>query len=227
MKHRPAQPFNASYLQLSTLTLWSSCLLIGALGIAIPYARPRPPAPEPAPVHAEVLHVELSNEALPMMADQQPSMNLSTPPPAMTMPAAPSVPAMTAVAQPSASIAFAVPVEGPVRIVEKAETSYSRVVEPQPVVQAAAAPVQALTFGQGEGRQPAPEYPYKAMREGQQGSVKVLFTVDESGRVLTAEASTPSPWAMLNAAAVKAVKERWRFRSGPVRTFEVSIRFQL
>lgn len=84
-----------------------------------------------------------------------------------------------------------------------------------------------LTLGQGEGRQPAPEYPRQAARQRQQGTVVVQFTVGEDGRVQVAEAVTPSPWPLLNAAAVRTVRERWRFRAGPARLYQVAIRFEL
>ena len=92
--------------------------------------------------------------------------------------------------------------------------------------QAVPAP-QQLTFGQGDGRQPAPEYPVRARREGQEGTVKVRFLVGEDGRVLTAEAAAQSPWPMLNDSALRVVRERWRFRAGTLRNYEVAIRFQL
>ena len=86
---------------------------------------------------------------------------------------------------------------------------------------------QRLTYGQGEGRQPAPEYPREAAMAHQQGTIVVRFTVGEDGHVQNAQAITPCPYALLNQAAVRAVRENWRFRTGPVRTFEVSIEFQL
>jgi protein TonB len=94
------------------------------------------------------------------------------------------------------------------------------------IAQSVPAP-QQLTYGQGEGRQPAPEYPYRARREGQEGVVKVRFSVGDDGRVLSAEAASPSPWPILNESAVRVVRERWRFRAGPLRNYEVAIRFQL
>jgi TonB family protein len=65
------------------------------------------------------------------------------------------------------------------------------------------------------------------VREGQEGTVTVRFSVGESGRVLTAEALKPSPWPLLDNAAVRVVRERWRFRAGEVRLYEVAIRFEL
>jgi protein TonB len=84
-----------------------------------------------------------------------------------------------------------------------------------------------LTFGEGEGKQPAPDYPRQAMRLGQEGTVLVRLAVDAGGRVVDAQTAIPSPWPLLNQAALRAVRERWRFREGPKRSYEVVIRFEL
>ena len=209
-----------------TFVLWSGCLIIGFLGIVLPYTRPSPPPKEQPAVKAEVLHVELSNDPLPPII---PQTGITPPqPPALdpvptTMP---EVPPMTTVAEPNA-VAFALPVEGPVTIVEPAKASFAAtpVAEPKPAV--AAPPVQVLTFGQGEGRQPAPEYPLRARREGQEGVVGIRFSVGEDGRVLSAATVSPSPWKLLNDSALRVIRERWRFSPGSLRLYEVSIRFQL
>ena len=105
---------------------------------------------------------------------------------------------------------------------------------PQPAVQPArstappAAPTtQQLTFGQGEGAQPAPEYPIEAQLAGQHGVVVVRFTVDKNGNVTSAQAASASPWPLLNQSAVRAVRETWHFAPGSARTYEVSIQFVL
>lgn len=87
--------------------------------------------------------------------------------------------------------------------------------------------VESLTFGQGEGRQPAPGYPLSARRAGQEGTVVVRFSIGTNGEVVAAEVSAPSPWSLLNREAVRVVREQWRFKPGPVRLFEVAIRFEL
>jgi TonB family protein len=53
------------------------------------------------------------------------------------------------------------------------------------------------------------------------------MTVAEDGRVVAAEASQSSPWPLLDSAALRVVKSRWRFAPGPLRAYEVAIRFQL
>jgi TonB family protein len=149
-------------------------------------------------------------------------------PPQLIAPVSPpQAPALIAVAEPNPAIAFALPVEGPVRIVEPKQATSARQTEASTPAPAAAPPVQAITYGEGEGKQPAPEYPRPAIRAGQEGTVTVRMSVSEEGRVLAAEAVSPSPWPLLNDAALRAVRQRWRFRPGPLRLYEVAIRFEL
>jgi TonB family protein len=219
---RPS-PSNSTMLPVATLVGWLVCLVVGGLGFALPYTRPQAPAPEPVATQAELIEVALTSEPLPPV-NPEPRASM-TPPPleALTAPAA--VPPMTAVAQPSAEVAFALPVEGPTQVVPAAQASYSRSVQTNHV--AAAPAVRSLTYGVGEGLQPAPRYPREAARTGQEGRVAVRFLVGENGHVTTAEAAKPSPWPLLNEEAVRTVRQRWRFRSGPVRLYEVTIRFEL
>jgi protein TonB len=147
--------------------------------------------------------------------------------------AVPSAPPLTAVATPSPEIAFALPTQGPMRVVEASKAvpmppADTTAVQPTDTAPAPGpAAVKTLTYGQGEGRQPAPEYPREAVIGREQGTVVVHFTVDENGRVVKAEAAKSCPWPLLNQAAVRAVRETWRFGAGPVRSYEVSIQFQL
>jgi protein TonB len=217
------QQFPAS--AVVTLILWIGCLLVGSLGIVLPYARPVAKEKQPPSVTAEMLQVELTTDPLPPILPQ-PGLTAARPPdlePLAT--AVPEVPPLTPVAEPSA-VAFALPVEGPVVVVEPAKASFTASArsEAKPV---AAPPVRVLTYGQGEGRQPAPEYPLRSRLEGQEGTVGIRFSVSEDGRVLAADAFSPSPWKALNDSALRTLRERWRFSSGPVRLYEVSIRFQL
>ena len=213
------------FVPVLTFVIWTGCLLVGLAGAVFTYARPLPPAPEPPPVTAQILNVEL------MAADASPLPEPSTPnllePPPLTPPAIPSAPPPMAVAAPSPEIAFAVPIKAPARIVPVAEASFRNldapISEPTPTPLAA----RPLTFGQGEGKQPAPEYPRVALREGQEGVVTVRLSVGLDGRVLTAEAASPSAWPLLNDAAIRVVKNRWRFAPGVVRLYEVAIRFQI
>ena len=148
-------------------------------------------------------------------------------------------------------MAFALPIEAPTRLVEVKQAAFVRPA-PQPTPPASsvtpspsqpgtgqpgiaqpgvgttpAPAVQTLTFGEGEGRQPAPRYPDFARRAGQEGTVVIRFSVGADGRVLAAEPSAPAPWAALNREALRVVREQWRFPPGPVRLHEVAIRFEL
>jgi protein TonB len=91
----------------------------------------------------------------------------------------------------------------------------------------APASVETIVFGRGEGRQPAPEYPFQAQRQGQQGTVQIRFTVGENGRILDAALAGPCPWPLLNESALKAVRQTWRFTPGKSRLCQVSIHFTL
>lgn len=211
-----------------TLVIWIGSLSIGVAGFVLPYLRPQPPAKTPPPVVAELLNVELTSDPLPPANPAPPPPNLLTPPPLAQPQAAPPPPQMLSVAAPSAQIAFAVPVAAPARVVPVQQATY-RTVETPPVVEAPPAPPAPtpLVFGQGEGKQPAPEYPRESLRQGQEGTVTVRMTVGDDGRVLAAEAAAPSPWPLLDSAALRVVKTRWRFSPGVTRAYEVAIRFQL
>jgi periplasmic protein TonB len=218
-----------SPLSVVTLVIWLACVVVGTTGFFLRYARPTPPLPEPPPVLAQSVTVELTPDlAPPPPAPAAKLLSTELPPPAARVEAVPTPPAL-AVAEPAPTIAFTVPVAAPARIVTAAAASFrtpERREDPAPAAVAAPVP-QSLVYGQGEGRQPAPEYPRQALREGQEGTVVVRFTVGPDGRVLFAEPATPSPWKLLNDSAVRVVRERWRFAAGSTRYYEVAIRFEL
>lgn len=212
----PAPAHAISLAQLTTLVIWSLCASVGLFGFVLPYQRPHA-ATQPAPMTVEMLNVQLS--AVPEM---QPASAAGGQPSAAAM-NLPQVPQPVAVAEPSTAVAFALPVKNITQIADVRNASYVQA----PANHVTAPAVQHITFGQGEGRQPAPEYPSRARREGQQGTVVVRLTVGENGSVLAAEAVTPSPWPLLNDSAVRTVKHRWAFAGGRTRVYEVPIRFEL
>ncbi len=196
----------AGLLPVATMVLWCACLAVGVIGLPTPLRRSAP-AVEPPPIDAELLNVEAMNRR-PTVAENPPSApaspaDMSAPPPQPIM------------APPSPAITFAEAVKAPVHAVETPE-----IVSTHPSI------IQ-LTFGEGEGRQPPPEYPDEARFAGQEGTVVVRMTVEEDGRVSDASAFSHCPWPILNNAAVHAVRTTWRFPNGPVRSYEVSIQFQL
>ena len=77
-----------------------------------------------------------------------------------------------------------------------------------------------------KGRMPKPVYPAQAKRSGQTGTVLVEFTVDASGRVISAFARSSSGWPLLDAEAVRTVR-RWTFPAGGIMKLQRPIVFQL
>jgi len=221
---------NVSGPDLSTgpvvvLVLWTVCLAVGLAGLVCSYGRPAAPTPEPPPVQAELIQVELAFEASAPPEIEAPFAARSVPP-AVPDPIAAERPVLPALAELDSSIAFPLEVEEPVQTVEFDRAGYT--VE-APVVEQApnlAAP-QRLIFGTGEGIQPAPRYPRPAIRDRQEGAVTIRFTVGETGRVLAAEAVSKSRWPLLNESAIETVRKLWRFKPGDARLYEVAIRFEL
>ncbi len=210
-----AKPAHAvGFLPVTTFVLWTGCLIVGALGYSLHYARPQPPVSAVPPVTAEKITVELDNSPqLIAAAPSHPSEKLTTPPPS---------PSLT-VAAPSAALAFPLPVSGLVNISDADQASPLGRIDT--AVKNTA--IQPLVFGQDAGRQPKPPYPSTAIRQGQEGTVTVRLNVAEDGRVTSTEVSIASPWPLLNETAIRTVRERWRFAPGAPRTYEVPIRFTL
>jgi protein TonB len=159
----------------------------------------------PQPIVAELVTLETLQEPAPVEAESPPRQDIHS-----------GAPLLPVVAAPSPAIPFALPVEGLVRIGSAAEA----------IPSAPTSVVQRLTFGEGEGKQPQPEYPIEAQLAGQEGTVVVRFTIGPDGRVSDARAISPCNWPLLNQAAVRSVRDTWRFSPGPVRLREVSIQYQ-
>jgi protein TonB len=232
--HMPLHP-------VVTLVLWFMCLAVGVAGLVLSYPRIGPAAKQPEPP-VQILNVKVTEDpGLPAPPDSGPPpptpevQPLVAPPPPADLVVAPAPP-LVAVAVPNPAIPFALPVEQPSRIVDAKQAvppaRPTTPMSPQVTIPARSTgpPTgvpQRLTFGEGEGAQPAPLYPREAVMARQEGTVIVRFTVGADGSVQKAEASKPSSSAMLNQAAVRAVRETWRFRAGPVRLYEVAIEFEL
>ena len=211
---------DVSLVDVLTLVGWIVCLSVGVLGFVLHYSRPHRSVKATESVKVQRLVVELSKEPpAPVESERLPGNKATS---TVPLPADAMAPPPIPVAEPSSAIAFALPVEGATRVVPLDQAGYARPAHP-----AQTAPVQQLTFGQGEGRQPSPDYPAQAIQQHQEGVVVVRFVVGESGQVSSAEAIEPCPWPMLNESALRAVRQLWRFPAGPVRVYDVSIRFQI
>jgi periplasmic protein TonB len=220
-----ARDTEISLIAVFTASVWLACLAIGIIGVVIPYARPQFSKPQPPPIQAELLDIALTTDPV-ADPDISPPPPATTPPPLVQPIAPPSAPALIPVAAPNPTIAFELPVAGPTRIVEASQASYSTP-DTTANITASQPTVAQLTFGRGEGKQPAPAYPPRALSEGQEGTVQIEFTVGADGRTLAAELKSKSPWPLLNEAALKVVRERWRFAPGAVRRYEVPIHFRI
>ena len=243
-------------LSLVTLVAWLMCLAVGVLGLFLHYAAPRSNREAVMPP-TEMVNVEIASTPPPQPEVVMPPPEIGNSSPELSSPAAPPALAVpealpvTTVAAPSPAISFALPVEGLTRLVDVNRAAHSG-----PVNGAAGsasgvpggvpggvsggvsggtsagtgtvAPVIVkLTLGEGEGRQPSPEYPRAAVVAHQEGVVGLRFTVGEDGHVQSVEVVSASRWPVLNQAATRTVREQWHFSAGPRRIYEVSIQFEL
>jgi len=208
-----------------TLVLWLGCAAVGVLGLVLPYPRPVQ-APPALPLQAQLVNVDIVELPAPL---PEPPASEATVPFALVpaRPEAHRIPALVPMAPSPANVAFAVPADLPSAVLA---TTQAMRFEPRVSRATTASPAPAaesLTLGQGEGTQPAPEYPRAAVRAGQEGTVRIGLLVGEDGRVVAAEVVAPSPWPLLNEAALRVVRQRWRFAAGTLRRYEVPIQFQL
>jgi len=216
------------WLNFICLSHWTFLLTIGLAGNLVPPGRQVGSMAKAAPesVEIKIENVEKVPFSIMEQADavQSNDAGLPRPPPIptkvsvtpatqmactatieeadFTMPSGPCVAALTGASHPSGTGSSA----GPVQKIPSLEK---------------------LTFGLGDGRQPAPHYPRRAAKLGQEGAVSIILCVDCSGLVTEAQLSQPCPWPLLNRAALCAIKERWRFCAGSERRYEVTINFQL
>jgi protein TonB len=208
--------------QIVILVTWLVCLIIGIVGYWLPYrVLPAPKSTEP--VQAQLITVDVTKDPAIVPDAPAPAPNSAPLPPVPPQALdAPPAPPLTAIAEP-ASVQFALPVEGPTRNTDAAHASPAQIA---PTINSAPA-IKRLTFGQGEGAQPAPDYPSQALDAGEEGAVLIRFTIGQDGHVIGANVASPSRWPLLNNAALQVIQDRWRFSGGAVRTYEVSIRFKI
>lgn len=221
---------SSEWLDSIGLSGWLSLLLAGLVGFSVDYQRPVAKAVPAPPPPAQMIDVELAPVSADLAESEPPSATLPSPLP-LPSPQAPALseaPELVPVAD-AASVAFALPVEGPVRIVAAPNASCTgrRGNGAGEGGASYSGPVETLVFGKGQGAQPAPHYPWKAVKQGQEGSVGIVFSVGNDGRVVSGEVSRPCPWPLLNECALRTVLHRWRFSTGELRYYEVIIQFEL
>ena len=121
----------------------------------------------------------------------------------------------------SPSIAFAVPVQGAVAVASP------RFATPPPPVNTAPPKPTKFNPDASAGSFPKPAYPGFAHRNRQQGTVTVRVTVDPSGSVVEATIASSSGFTLLDDAALKTIKERWKWLPGGRRFYDVPVIFRL
>jgi protein TonB len=240
------EPEAGAIVPAATLGIWVGCLVIGGLGFVLRYPQAPPLPKELPPVLVQSVKVDLSDDPAPSDATSTENAlpakpDVSDPqPPALPNPETLTpAPALVSLAELTPAPAFVAPAPAnkpPMPAQPAAQAQSPEPARPAvpgeaggPARQRAGVPgaFRHLTFGVGEGRQPSPEYPREAGMARQQGTVVVRFTVGEDGSVLGAQVQTPCRWPLLNQAAVRAVRDRWHFQPGGVRSFDVSIQFEL
>jgi len=142
-----------------------------------------------------------------------------------------------AVAPANANVSFAVPVEGPVRVVPAkyaaAPPVQRRVVAPPPpgpTGNGTGGTGEAVEFspGQGDGgTYPQPAYPRLALQRGWQGNVMLNIVVDRTGFPSSVAVRDSSGYEILDDTAADTVKRKWRWPAGPVRNYLVPFKFQI
>lgn len=81
--------------------------------------------------------------------------------------------------------------------------------------------------GGGSGRFPSPGYPAAARMNKEQGSVRLLVTVEANGLPSSVTIQSSSGFATLDNAARDQISRRWRWPAGEVRRYIVPVRFVL
>ncbi len=214
------QEFKDSYRNLAWVN--SICflfILVGMVGI-------RPPAVfvRALTQPADVMQVVLPPEQEPPPAEFKPN---EEPEPADVTPDTPQVAVVTAMLA-TPDIRFAVPVVGVTNVVTTAALASA----PPPTItqqpqSAPSGPVKFNPNAAGEGYFPQPDYPSQALRNQQQGMVEIRIKVDASGQITSAEVQKSSRFSVLDDAALRIVKNRWRFPAGPLRDYVWPCVFQL
>ncbi len=231
-------------LDIATLVISGVCLTVGIVGIALPADVSATEKSKNVPTEVELIKVDLSPDetASPSPASradtgknaapkhrQNPGKAKSfSPPPAPVALNAATPQKIITVAAPE-NVAITEPIAAPVAFTQN-ETAGENLA-PATVNNTGknfseAAP-ETLTFGTGDGRQPAPEYPYNARRLNQTGNIRIRFRTDAAGRVTEAHAVAPCKFSALNESALYTIRNRWRFPPGAPRFCEIEICFKL
>lgn len=220
-------------LNIGTLATWLSVAGFGTVGVLRPAWHARPATALPAELETIwaapdiTLGAEAPSDSAPASSKNSlpETPEILPAPPGLAELAAlaplPDIPALPALPQPSAK-------PSP----QATSRPTAPATSPRQTRSATGPPASGRPSGAADSsrlaasRMPAPAYPSEARRKGQTGTVLIEFTVDASGRVISAYAKSPSPWPLLNEEAVRTVR-RWKFPPGGVMKLQRPIVFQL
>ncbi|MGL4400596.1 MAG: energy transducer TonB [Luteolibacter sp.] len=235
-------------LNIGTLACWLSVVGFGAVAFVVPGMRGGVLSPpieeEPSPFSEDFTLGEVADSGA-ELTEQAPSAA-----PAETLPAPPELPEIFDFSPLPEIPEIAIPTAKPAPSVVAAAVA-AKPPTTQPRRTASNASTSARSGGGGasgtsssgsangqpgsgmsdasrlaKGRMPKPAYPAQAKRSGQTGTVVVEFTVDASGRVISAFAKSSSGWPLLDTEAVRTVR-RWTFPAGGIMKLQRPIVFQL
>ncbi|HEX4120550.1 MAG TPA: TonB family protein [Verrucomicrobiae bacterium] len=170
-------------------------LIIGIVGARpeLPVPKRPPPMEQPIPVLIEPLTAPPTSTAPKEIEPQNDEKQTS--------------PQVVAVTLNTPAINFSVPTVGNLVVPMAAATAppATELRQQAPVVQA---PMVSGSTGDG-GDRPKPEYPQLALQLGQQGTVRLLITVDDIGKVTSVSLTETSGSSLLDRDAMSWVKRRW------------------
>ena len=236
-------------INIATLATWASLAGFGTLGVLVPESRSKPivsKALETKWVKEDFTLGEdgdatASEEAASEFTAQNPVAALPSPPelPALVeqelLPEIPDFPAQEP-EQPAKIKPTTRPSIQPKRSVQPSATATAR---PGTRITGDSGVKAAQTKGSGSGtgmsdsariaagRMPKPPYPVESRRKNQTGTVTIVFTVDETGRVVSASVQSSSGWPNLDNAATRTILQKWKFPPGAKMTKIKTVVFRL
>jgi protein TonB len=179
----------------------SLCLLFLVIGILgsqsrMPSRISVPPLEQPVPIIAEPLP-PVTAPAQEAKASEEQNDNDK-----------PQAPTIQRVTIDTPAINFAVPTPGSLLVPMSVAPTPAEAAPLRIVAPVKHEPTPISSSGRG-GDRPDPQYPTIALQLGQQGTVKLLVTVDDSGRVVSADIQESSGSPILDYNAQETIKRRW------------------
>jgi len=198
---------------------WINSICILFLLIGITGSKPAPIEIRALPRVEEVTAAMVEPLPPPPQAQQAQQQEQSNDEPADT-------PQVVVVTPPSPSIDFSVPTIGNL-LVPTAIAKAPPLAPLKPVAPLRTQPTVLNTTGKG-GERPHPPYPKIALDQGQQGSVTLRMTADETGTVTSIEITRSSGFPILDRNALDFVKRHWIIPAGTgSRIYEATIDYKL